>query len=90
MIITAKFASTCPTCRAPIAVGAKVEWSKGARATHVACPAAGTVAAAPRAARSYAMAPRSKRPWVPCGYPGCNAYHCDDCDGAGGNARSMW
>jgi hypothetical protein len=48
MIITAKFASTCPCCAAPIAVGAKVEWSKGSRAVHAAC--AGKPAAA--AARS--------------------------------------
>lgn len=37
MIITAKFASTCPCCSAPIAVGSKVEWSKGSKAVHAAC-----------------------------------------------------
>ena len=37
MIITAKFASTCPCCAAPIAVGSKIEWSKGSKAVHVAC-----------------------------------------------------
>lgn len=37
MIITAKFASLCPCCNAPIAIGSKVEWSKGSRARHVAC-----------------------------------------------------
>ncbi len=39
MIITAKFASTCSCCRAPIAVGSKIEWSKGQPARHVACSA---------------------------------------------------
>lgn len=39
MIITAKFASTCPACSKPIAVGAKVEWSKGSKAAHVDCSA---------------------------------------------------
>jgi hypothetical protein len=57
MIITAKFASTCLCCSAPIAVGNKVEWSKGSKATHVACagkPAAASVrTAAPRSARFY-------------------------------------
>jgi hypothetical protein len=37
MIITAKFASVCPCCRQPIAVGSKIEWSKGSPAKHVAC-----------------------------------------------------
>jgi hypothetical protein len=46
MMITARFASTCPTCRAAIAVGSKVEWSKGSPARHAAC-AAGSSAAAP-------------------------------------------
>lgn len=37
MIITAKFASVCPCCSVRIDVGSKVEWSKGAKAVHVAC-----------------------------------------------------
>lgn len=37
MIITAKFASVCPTCSGRIDVGMKVEWSKGSRAAHAAC-----------------------------------------------------
>ena len=40
MIITAKFASTCPCCSAPIAVGSKVEWSKGTKARHADCSGA--------------------------------------------------
>jgi hypothetical protein len=41
MIIVAKFASICPTCSQRIAVGEKVEWSKGSKAAHVACGAGG-------------------------------------------------
>ena len=37
MIITAKFPSTCPTCAAHIAPGARVEWSYGAKARHTTC-----------------------------------------------------
>lgn len=37
MTITAKFASVCPCCQSRIAVGDKVEWSKGSKARHVAC-----------------------------------------------------
>jgi hypothetical protein len=38
MVITAKFSSTCPACRQFIAVGDKVEWTRGEKAAHVACP----------------------------------------------------
>jgi len=37
MIITAKFASVCPCCSGRITPGAKVEWNKGSKASHVAC-----------------------------------------------------
>ena len=37
MIITAKFASMCPQCRTRIAVGSKVNWTKGHPAEHVEC-----------------------------------------------------
>lgn len=47
MIITAKFASICPTCSQRIDVGSKVEWSKGAKALHVACSGGATVASGP-------------------------------------------
>ena len=40
MVITAKFASTCPKCSKPIAIGSKVEWAKGEKAKHVDCGAA--------------------------------------------------
>lgn len=52
MIITAKFASVCPTCSNRIDVGAKVEWSKGARAVHAACVAAAPAAAKPAQTRN--------------------------------------
>lgn len=38
MTITARFASQCPKCRGQIAEGTKVEWVKGSKATHIACP----------------------------------------------------
>lgn len=31
----------------------------------------------------YAPARRTKRRFVPCGYPGCNSTYCDECDGEG-------
>lgn len=27
--------------------------------------------------------PSRRRPFRPCGYPGCNPGHCDECDGEG-------
>lgn len=51
MIITAKFAATCPCCSAQIKVGEKVEWTKGSKARHVAC--AGKPATAASTRRSY-------------------------------------
>jgi len=57
MIITAKFPSLCPCCNARITVGSKVEWSKGAKATHVACATAAPAAARPSAAvQAYSRA----------------------------------
>ncbi len=45
MIITAKFASTCPCCRSAIVAGSRVEWNKGSPARHVSCaPVAATPA----------------------------------------------
>lgn len=44
MIITAKFAGFCSCCNSTIAVGSKVEWTKGSKARHVACT--GSVATA--------------------------------------------
>ncbi len=70
MIITAKFASTCPCCSAPIAVGAKVEWSKGSRARHVTCTAGTTALTAATHPRSSYTARRSyggRRTGCSCG-----------------------
>lgn len=38
MTIVAKFESTCPNCSKRIAVGSEVNWTRGAKATHVECP----------------------------------------------------
>ena len=38
MTITAKFSSTCPTCRTTIEAGSQVEWTPGSKATHKVCP----------------------------------------------------
>lgn len=57
MIIVAKFASVCPCCSSRIDVGSKVDWSKGEKARHVACPASSARAAGPAKARRQA-APR--------------------------------
>lgn len=80
MVITARFASFCPCCNARIEVGSKVEWSKGAKARHVAC-----AGSAPSSQIRVASTPRptSHRPWRPCGYPGCSPSYCDECDGEG-------
>ena len=58
MIITAKFASTCPCCSARILVGSKVEWSKGSPARHVTCSAG--VATVTSATRISFAAPTSR------------------------------
>lgn len=62
MIITAKFPSVCPCCSSRIAVGAKVEWSKGAKARHVKCPAA----SAPKAKPIRKVAPKAKADMTGC------------------------
>lgn len=38
MKITAKYASTCPSCGHPINPGDQVEWERGKKATHITCP----------------------------------------------------
>jgi hypothetical protein len=62
MLITAKFASVCPTCGQPINVGSRVEWSRGAKAVHQACVGAGKGAApAPSASPSTFSYQRGSR-----------------------------
>ncbi len=45
------------------------------------------VAGAPRETRTPAAVPSPRtaprRPWRPCGYPGCSPRYCDECDGEG-------
>jgi hypothetical protein len=58
MTISARYASTCPLCSHPIAVGDRVDWEKGKKATHVpgACPTTPAPSARPRAAFGPAAA----------------------------------
>jgi hypothetical protein len=51
--ITARYASICPTCGQAINPGDKVEWQRGAKATHTACPSA--------VAKSAPKTPRARR-----------------------------
>ena len=70
MIITAKFASKCACCLQPIAVGSKIEWSKGCSTYHAACAGSGRVTT--QAPVGYSRASystgRSRRPgrWTGC------------------------
>lgn len=43
--ITAKYASTCPSCRRPIVPGERVWWARGLEVAHVDCRAAANKAA---------------------------------------------
>jgi hypothetical protein len=71
MIITAKFASTCPVCRRAISVGSKVEWSKGAKACCPACagraPVMQAAPARPRLAAVRAAMGGGRRTGCSCG-----------------------
>lgn len=51
MLITAKYAATCATCRQPIRPGQQIEWAKGSPARHTTCGTTSAAADAP-AARS--------------------------------------
>lgn len=51
MIITAKFASTCPCCSKPIHAGDRVVWAKSSKARHVACTPPATTSASSGDAR---------------------------------------
>lgn len=79
MIITAKFASTCSCCSQRIAVGSKIEWTKGTPAKHVSCsaPSAGAVPVASTV--STVRAARARRPgrWT-----GCSCGSREDSSGA--------
>ncbi len=64
MIITAKFAGRCACCSQPIAVGSKIEWSKGAPAQHEAC--AGTVTTVASRVRAPRRASYARGRWNGC------------------------
>lgn len=70
MQITARYSSSCPACGHTIAAGTKVEWSRGAKARHVQCPARiATPAPRPQAPQtpSVEAAPYVRREkWAPC------------------------
>ena len=61
MVITAKFASSCPKCGQPISVGSKVEWNKGSRAAHVSCGASASRAKSVPAPRRTERKPAIRR-----------------------------
>jgi len=62
-----------------------VIWTDGTACLCSVEPTAKPVPAAPKAA------PAARRSnWRPCGYPGCNPQHCDDCEGQGGRGRSYY
>ena len=68
MVITAKFASSCPCCRQPIQVGSKIEWSKGSPARHIACGSApGAQIVVRSATRSFARRSSSGDRYVKTG-----------------------
>lgn len=54
------------------------EWSLWTVEAQVRATPPKAPAPAPRA-----VAPKLRRSWQPCGYPGCSQAHCDECDGEG-------
>jgi len=71
MTITARYPTTCPSCSRPIAIGASVEWSKGAQARHTSCS---TSAATPRtsSARYRTIGVRMAARQRATGWTGCS------------------
>ncbi len=57
--ITARYDSICPACGSEITTGDRVEWSKGAKARHTACPAGASprIATKPRTRRAPSAPP---------------------------------
>jgi hypothetical protein len=75
MVISAKFASTCPKCGQPIRMGTRIDWSKGCKAKHVECPSGESAAPAKHrksASKSASEPTREAAPfvryerWEPC------------------------
>lgn len=58
MTITARFASRCPSCSVAIAVGERVEWTKGSKARHTDCSAVAASKAAAEARKAEDLAAR--------------------------------
>lgn len=69
MTIRSKFAGRCATCGRPIAVGAEIEWSRGAGSRHAACvtaspPAAPVAPATPPPAARECLVERHGSAWT--------------------------
>jgi hypothetical protein len=60
--------------------------------THYSAHEVGSEPAAPVARPCDATAKAASRPvarfWRPCGYPGCDRNHCDECEGRGGRGHT--
>jgi hypothetical protein len=87
MIITARYASTCPGCGAPITAGSKVDWARGRPARHVTCAAVTCAATSGVVATSRPAARRPRRGARFCeGWGADNPhaprppYTCDQCE----------
>lgn len=61
MIITAKYASRCPSCGMGIHAGAQVEWQSGRKATHLHCKPDTKTDASARKTRRPTSRPTSYR-----------------------------
>lgn len=83
MVITAKFNSICPCCSKPIDVGSQVEWSKGAKATHVACKGRPATSTPRSSGRGYVRRSRGARYCEGWGadnpHAPCPPYTCTQC-----------
>lgn len=86
MIITAKYASTCPCCSVRIVPGTPVEWSKGSPARHVGCKGGAITMSTPRPAYTAKRrsAPRGRWNGCSCGARelpggGLSANACSSC-----------
>lgn len=72
MTITARYASTCPTCSHAITPGQQVEWTRGSQARHVDCGAS-----VPRTTAAPARRPARR----PGRWTGCSCGSREDRDG---------
>ena len=79
MTIVAKYSARCAACGGPIAVGTKIEWSKGSPARHVDCAA--SLAAGPTLIPA-ARAPAARRARTPGMWTGCSCGSREDGGGS--------